>query len=129
MATSGVRNQAARLHQDLGFAAIPGDAAGDANCSGLDYHGYHATTSYRVDPRLESPGRSYREFIQAAHAKGSKVIQDVVLQPLEPVRPARQDLDRSPARQILRTGGSSQGLINNGPYQGNLWGLRQRQSL
>ena len=32
----------------------------------------------RVDPRLETPGASYQDLINAAHAKGIKIYQDVV---------------------------------------------------
>ena len=48
------------------------------NRSDYDYHGYHAWDFNKVDPRLESPGASYQELINAAHAKGIKIIQDVV---------------------------------------------------
>ena len=49
------------------------------NRSGLDYHGYHAYDWFQPDLRLESPGATYFDFIKAAHAKGIKVIQDVVV--------------------------------------------------
>ncbi|OMD36491.1 alpha-amylase family glycosyl hydrolase [Paenibacillus odorifer] len=49
------------------------------NVSGYDYHGYHAINFSKVDPRYESAGASYQELINAAHAKGIKVIQDVVV--------------------------------------------------
>lgn len=49
------------------------------NRSGLDYHGYHAYDWFQPDLRLESPGATYFDFIKAAHAKGIKVVQDVVL--------------------------------------------------
>ncbi|ASS66823.1 MULTISPECIES: carbohydrate binding domain-containing protein [unclassified Paenibacillus] len=48
------------------------------NRSDYDFHGYHGYDFYRVDPRLESPGASYQELINAAHNKGIKIIQDVV---------------------------------------------------
>ena len=48
------------------------------NRSDYDYHGYHGWDFYRVDPRLESPGASYQDLINAAHAKGMKIYQDVV---------------------------------------------------
>ncbi|MDX2708874.1 carbohydrate binding domain-containing protein [Streptomyces sp. PA03-6a] len=48
------------------------------NRSDYDYHGYHGWDFYRVDPRLESAGASYQDLINAAHAKGIKVYQDVV---------------------------------------------------
>ncbi|WP_238016709.1 carbohydrate binding domain-containing protein [Dactylosporangium sp. AC04546] len=48
------------------------------NRSDYDYHGYHGWDFYRVDPRLESSGASYQDLINAAHAKGLKIYQDVV---------------------------------------------------
>lgn len=43
------------------------------------YHGYWAWDFSRIDPHLESPGASYPDLIKAAHAKGLKIVQDVVL--------------------------------------------------
>ncbi|MDX6739382.1 carbohydrate binding domain-containing protein [Actinocorallia sp. A-T 12471] len=48
------------------------------NRSDYDFHGYHGWDFYRVDPRLESPGASYQDLIDGAHAKGIKIYQDVV---------------------------------------------------
>jgi glycosidase len=48
------------------------------NRSDYDFHGYHGWDFYRVDPRLESPGASYQDLIDKAHAKGLKIYQDVV---------------------------------------------------
>lgn len=48
------------------------------NRSDYDYHGYHGYDFYKVDPRLESTGASYQDLINAAHAKGMKIYQDVV---------------------------------------------------
>ncbi|WP_244252850.1 carbohydrate binding domain-containing protein [Micromonospora antibiotica] len=48
------------------------------NRSDYDFHGYHGWDFHRVDPRLESPGASYQQLINAAHAKGMKIFQDVV---------------------------------------------------
>ncbi|MFD6371850.1 carbohydrate binding domain-containing protein, partial [Streptomyces roseolus] len=48
------------------------------NRSDYDYHGYHGYDFYEVDPRLESAGASYQDLIDAAHAKGMKIYQDVV---------------------------------------------------
>ncbi|MDI5936741.1 MULTISPECIES: carbohydrate binding domain-containing protein [unclassified Micromonospora] len=48
------------------------------NRSDYDFHGYHGWDFYRVDPRLESPGASYQDLINAAHGKGIKIFQDVV---------------------------------------------------
>lgn len=49
------------------------------NASGYDYHGYHAINFAKVDPRYESAGASYQDLIAAAHAKGLKIIQDIVV--------------------------------------------------
>jgi glycosidase len=48
------------------------------NMSGYDYHGYHAVNHQEVDPRYLSADTSYQDLIDAAHAKGLKVIQDIV---------------------------------------------------
>ncbi len=48
------------------------------NRSDYDYHGYHGYDFYKVDPRLESAGASYQDLINAAHAKGMKIYQDVI---------------------------------------------------
>ncbi|MBE6051570.1 MAG: starch-binding protein [Clostridium sp.] len=62
----------------LGFSAIWINPV-VKNASGYDYHGYHAINFSEVDPRYESEGASYQDLINAAHAKGIKIIQDVVL--------------------------------------------------
>ncbi|MEU4236892.1 carbohydrate binding domain-containing protein [Actinoplanes sp. NPDC026619] len=48
------------------------------NRSDYDFHGYHGWDFYRVDTRLESPGSTYQDLIDKAHAKGLKIYQDVV---------------------------------------------------
>lgn len=105
--------------KDLGFTAIWVTPPVE-NRSGLDYHGYHAYDFYKVDPRLESPGAGYKEFIEAAHAKGLKVIQDVVINHSSQygLRNAVW-IDHLPIKYYVPTG-STQGNIVNGPYLGNL---------
>src|SRR5574344_912611 len=49
------------------------------NDSGYDYHGYHEYNFNAVDTRYESNGVTYQDLIDACHAKGMKIIQDVVL--------------------------------------------------
>lgn len=49
------------------------------NMSGYDYHGYHAVNHSVVDPRYESADYTYQNLIDDAHAKGMKIIQDVVV--------------------------------------------------
>jgi glycosidase len=61
----------------LGFSAIWITPVVE-NCSGLDYHGYHAMNFQKVDERYLSDGVSYQTVINAAHEKGLKIIQDVV---------------------------------------------------
>ncbi|WP_307834427.1 alpha-amylase family glycosyl hydrolase [Paractinoplanes lichenicola] len=48
------------------------------NRSDYDFHGYHGWDFHRVDTRLESPGATYQDLIDKAHAKGIKIYQDVV---------------------------------------------------
>ena len=67
----------------LGFSAI-WVTPPVKNASGYDYHGYHAINHSEIDPRYKtkydtSAEESYQKFINAAHAKGMKVIQDIVL--------------------------------------------------
>lgn len=49
------------------------------NASGLDYHGYHAFNFKKVDPRYESEDCRFQDLIDAAHARGMKVVLDIVL--------------------------------------------------
>ncbi|MFN4006181.1 MAG: starch-binding protein [Chitinophagaceae bacterium] len=44
----------------------------------LDYHGYHAWDFTKVDPRLESPGATFKDLVDAVHAKGMKIVLDIV---------------------------------------------------
>jgi glycosidase len=44
----------------------------------LDYHGYHAWDFTKVDPRLESPGATFQDLVNAIHAKGMKIVLDIV---------------------------------------------------
>ena len=57
------------------------------NGSGIDYHGYHAMDFSSVDLRYESrtdwgseKDVKFQDLIDAAHAKGMKIVLDVVLQ-------------------------------------------------
>lgn len=62
----------------LGFSAIWITPV-TLNRSDYDFHGYHTYDFYQVDGRLESPGATYQDLINAAHAKGIKIIQDIVI--------------------------------------------------
>ncbi len=61
----------------LGFSAVWITPVVE-NASGYDYHGYHAMDFSKVDPRYESKDFTYEDLIETAHAKGMKIIQDVV---------------------------------------------------
>ena len=57
------------------------------NASGTDFHGYHAMDMSSVDLRYESRKKwgssedvKFQDLIDKAHAKGLKIILDVVLQ-------------------------------------------------
>ncbi|CAL2086409.1 starch-binding protein [Tenacibaculum sp. 190524A05c] len=63
--------------KDMGFTAIWITPIVH-NRSPLDYHGYHAWDFTRVDPRLESPGATFQDLINEVHAKGMKIVLDVV---------------------------------------------------
>ena len=49
------------------------------NYDATGYHGYWAYDFSSIDPHLESEGATYQDLINAAHSKGIKVIQDIVL--------------------------------------------------
>ncbi|WOX04529.1 alpha-amylase family glycosyl hydrolase [Microbulbifer pacificus] len=105
--------------KDLGFTAIWVTPPVE-NRSGLDYHGYHAYDWTKVDPRLESVDATYQDFIDAAHAKGIKVIQDVVVNHSSQYGIRNQVwIDHLPIKYYVPQG-SSQGMISNNPYFGNL---------
>lgn len=63
--------------KDLGFTAIWITPIVQ-NRGPLDYHGYHAWDFTKVDNRLLSPGAGFQDLINAAHAKGIKIILDIV---------------------------------------------------
>ena len=105
--------------KDLGFTAI-WITPPIENRSGLDYHGYHGYDWTRIDPRLESPDATYQDLINAAHARGIKIIQDVVVN--HSCQYGIRDqvwIDHLPIKYYV-PGGSEQGRVNYGPYQGNL---------
>jgi glycosidase len=103
--------------KDLGFTAIWITPPVE-NRSGLDYHGYHAYDWNRVDPRLESADATYQDFIDAAHEKGLKVIQDVVINHSSNYGIRGEVwIDRLPIKYYRPAGGAA---IKNDPYKGNL---------
>ncbi len=74
--------------QSMGFTAVwitppvlqpPGRYLNDQrNYEATGYHGYWAWDFSKIDPHLESPGATYDDFIRACHARGLKVVQDIV---------------------------------------------------
>lgn len=105
--------------RDLGFTAIWITPPVE-NRSGLDYHGYHAYDWTRIDPRLESPDATYQDLIDAAHGKGIKIIQDVVVNhSCQFGIRGKVHIDHLPIKYYVPQG-SEQGRVNHGPYQGNL---------
>lgn len=61
----------------LGFTAIWITPVVE-NCSGYDYHGYHALNFQKVDPRYLSEDVDFQTVIDEAHARDMKIILDVV---------------------------------------------------
>lgn len=105
--------------RDLGFTAIWITPPVE-NRSGLDYHGYHPYDWTRVDPRLESPDATYQDLIDAAHARGIKIIQDVVINHSCQYGIRGQVwIDHLPIKYYVPQG-SEPGRVNHGPYRGNL---------
>ena len=105
--------------KDLGFTAI-WITPPIENRSGLDYHGYHGYDWTRIDPRLESPDATYQHLIDAAHERGIKIIQDVVVNhSCQYGIRGKVWIDHLPIKYYVPQG-SRQGEVNHGPYQGNL---------
>jgi glycosidase len=101
--------------KDLGFSAIWITPPVE-NRSGLDYHGYHAYDWTKIDPRLESEDFKYKDFIKACHAKGIKVIQDVVVNHSSNygIR-GKVFIDRLPIKYFRKSG-----ITLSWPYEKNL---------
>ncbi len=105
--------------RDLGFSAI-WITPPIENRSGLDYHGYHGYDWTRIDPRLESPDATYRDLIEAAHARGIKIIQDVVINhSCQWGIRGKVWIDHLPIKYYVPQG-SEQGRVDYGPYKGTL---------
>jgi glycosidase len=105
--------------RDLGFTAI-WITPPIENRSGLDYHGYHGYDWTRIDPRLESPDATYQDLINAAHARGIKIIQDVVINhSCQYGIRGKVWIDHLPIKYYVPQG-SEQGRVDHGPYQGSL---------
>ena len=68
----------------LGFSAIWITPIVE-NCSGLDYHGYHAMNLKKIDPRygtgksdVANAEKDFQRLIDAAHDRDMKIVLDVV---------------------------------------------------
>ena len=74
--------------KDMGFTAVwitppvmqpPGRYVNSSQTyDAAGYHGYWAWDFSKIDPHLESKGAGYPDLIKALHAKGLKLIQDIV---------------------------------------------------
>ncbi len=105
--------------KDLGFTAIWVTPPVE-NRSGLDYHGYHAYDWFQPDLRLESPGYTYFDFIKAAHKKGIKVVQDVVLNHSSNYGIRGQAyIEKIPTKYYIDKKFGKDG-VNYGPYKKNI---------
>ena len=104
---------------DLGFTAI-WITPPIENRSSLDYHGYHSYDWTRIDPRLESPDATFQDLIDAAHTRGIKIIQDVVINhSCQYGIRGKVWIDHLPIKYYVPQG-SEQGRVDHGPYQGNM---------
>lgn len=72
----GVQNHLDYLEQ-LGVTAIWLNPVIENDMPNRTEHGYAFTDHYKIDPRLGGE-KAYQELIDAAHAKGMKIIQDAV---------------------------------------------------
>lgn len=63
--------------QDLGFTTIWLNPVLENKMPGGSYHGYAITDFYQVDPRFGS-NEEYVELVDKAHAKGMKVVMDMI---------------------------------------------------
>lgn len=105
--------------RELGFTAI-WITPPIENRSGLDYHGYHGYDWTRIDPRLESPDATYKDLIDAAHARGIKIIQDVVINhSCQYGIRGKVHIDHLPIKYYVPQG-AEPGRVDHGPYQGSL---------
>ena len=72
----GIQNHLDYL-TDLGVTSIWLNPVWENDMPDRTEHGYAFTNHYKVDPRLGG-NKAYNELVDAAHAKGLKVIQDAV---------------------------------------------------
>ena len=72
----GMMNHLDYIH-DLGVTAIWSTPLLENNQVEASYHGYAVTDHYKIDPRFGN-NELYKKYVDACHAKGMKVIMDVV---------------------------------------------------
>lgn len=63
--------------EDLGVTALWLNPVLENDQPYASYHGYAVTDHYRIDPRLGT-NEQYRQLVEMAHARGMKVIMDVI---------------------------------------------------
>ncbi|MEG1564542.1 MAG: glycoside hydrolase family 13 protein [Bacteroides sp.] len=62
---------------DLGVTALWFTPVLENNMTGGSYHGYATTDYYKVDPRFGT-NEEYRQLIEKSHARGIKVVMDMI---------------------------------------------------
>lgn len=109
------------------------------NASDYDHHGYHAINHSVVDVRYESEGATYQDLINACHAKGIKVIQDVVLNhcseygeenlyPLYTRSDNLEDLATQATAIKVTSYGESKGLSSSSPREDRLNAMKNDET-
>ena len=115
----GLIEQLDYLHDDLGFTAIWITPI-VTNRSGLDYHGYHGYDFTEVDPRLESADADLQALIDAMHARGMKLILDIVINHSSNYGLRGQVHNERAPIKYFREGGAFPSDDPSYPYQTNL---------
>ncbi|KIA91966.1 alpha-amylase [Pedobacter kyungheensis] len=72
----GVMNHLDYL-KDLGVTTVWMTPEVENDMAQASYHGYAVTDHYKIDPRYGT-NALYKQYVEAAHAKGMKVIKDIV---------------------------------------------------
>ena len=72
----GVMNHLNYL-KDLGVTTVWMTPEVENDMAQASYHGYAVTDHYKIDPRYGT-NALYKQYVEAAHAKGMKVIKDIV---------------------------------------------------
>jgi len=63
--------------KDLGITTVWMTPEIENDMPRASYHGYAVTDHYKIDPRYGT-NESYKKYVEAVHAKGMKVIKDIV---------------------------------------------------